>query len=415
MKLVNFFCVTLVCFIVFIEISGQNLKNPTVLITILVRNKAHTLPYFLTFLEQLTYPKERIHLWICSDNNIDNSIEILSAWLKNERSKYHGVEINFDEKSNGFEDENEISHWSPQRFLHVINLREEALHAGRNIWADFIWMLDADVFLTNPNTLNELILKNETVVAPLLKSDGLYSNFWAGMTSDFYYLRTEKYEPILFREIKGCFNVPMIHSAVLIDLRKHISDLLTYDPKNLNQYSGPIDDIITFAVGANNSDIPLFICNDNIYGFIMVPLEEEETVTEDLQRLTNIKTEILSDNNYLPLSMHLERFVQYPTEDTLQVDNIYMINLLRRPERRERMHKLFKELGIRVETHDAVDGRILNQSVIEKLGIEIMAGYTDPYHNRPMTMGEIGCFLSHYNIWNKVIAHQICVIKLLVR
>lgn len=63
MKLVNFFRVTLVCFIVFIEISGQNLKNPTVLITILVRNKAHTLPYFLTFLEQLTYPKERIHLW----------------------------------------------------------------------------------------------------------------------------------------------------------------------------------------------------------------------------------------------------------------------------------------------------------------------------------------------------------------
>ncbi|XP_043586475.1 glycosyltransferase 25 family member [Bombus pyrosoma] len=403
MKLVNLFRVTLVCFIVFIDISGQNLKNPTVLITILVRNKAHTLPYFLTFLEQLTYPKERIHLWICSDNNIDNSIEILSVWIKNERSKYHGIEINFDEKSNGFEDENEIAHWSPQRFLHVINLREEALHAGRNIWADFIWMLDADVFLTNPNTLNELILKNETVVAPLLKSDGLYSNFWAGMTSDFYYLRTEKYEPILFREIKGCFNVPMIHSAVLIDLRKHISDLLTYDPKNLNQYSGPIDDIITFAVGANNSDIPLFICNDNIYGFIMVPLEEEETVTEDLQRLTNIKTEILSDNNYLPLSMHLERFVQYPTEDTLQVDNIYMINLLRRPERRERMHKLFKELGIRVETHDAVDGRILNQSVLEKLGIEIMAGYTDPYHNRPMTMGEIGCFLSHYNIWNKVI------------
>ena len=403
MKLVNFFRVILVCFIVFIEISEQNFKNPTVLITILVRNKAHTLPYFLTFLEQLTYPKERIHLWICSDNNIDNSIEILSAWLKNERSKYHGVEINFDEKSNGFEDENEIAHWSPQRFLHVINLREEALHAGRNIWADFIWMLDADVFLTNPNTLNELILKNETVVAPLLKSDGLYSNFWAGVTSDFYYLRTEKYEPILFREIKGCFNVPMIHSAVLIDLRKHISDLLTYDPKNLNQYSGPIDDIITFAVGANNSDIPLSICNDNIYGFIMVPLEEKETVTEDLQRLTNIKTEILSDNNYLPLSIHLERFVQYPTEDTLQVDNIYMINLLRRPERRERMHKLFKELGIRVETHDAVDGRILNQSVLEKLGIEIMAGYTDPYHNRPITMGEIGCFLSHYNIWNKVI------------
>lgn len=114
-------------------------------------------------------------------------------------------------------------------------------------------MLDADVFLTNPSTLDELVSKNRTVVAPLLKSDGLYSNFWAGMTSDYYYFRTEKYEPILFREETGCFHVPMVHSAVLIDLRKYASDRLTYDPTNLNLYDGPTDDIITFAVGANKS------------------------------------------------------------------------------------------------------------------------------------------------------------------
>lgn len=40
-------------------------------------------------------------------------------------------------------------------------------------------------------------------------------------------------------------------------------------------------------------DVPLFVCNDEIYGFIMVPLENEETITEDMQRLTNIKVEIL--------------------------------------------------------------------------------------------------------------------------
>lgn len=406
MKLINFISIIFVLSIMFLENSTRDLKKPTVLIIILVRNKAHTLPYFLTFLERLTYPKKRIHLWICSDNNIDNSIEILSAWLNNESNKYHGVQINFDEKSKGFDDEKGITNWSAQRFLHVINLREEALKAGRNMWADFIWMLDADVFLTNPNTLDELILKNQIVIAPLLKSDGLYSNFWAGMTNDYYYLRTKEYEPILFREKKGCFNVPMIHSAVLIDLRKQISDFLTYNPNKLYQYNGPTDDIITFAVGANKTGVPLFICNDNTYGFIMVPLEEEETIAEDLQRLTNIKTEILSDNNDLPLSIYLEKFVQYPTNDTLQVDNIYMINLLRRPERRNRMHKLFKELGIRVETHDAVDGRALNQSILKKMGIKIMPEYTDPYHDRPMTMGEIGCFLSHYNIWNKVIEND---------
>jgi hypothetical protein len=36
---------------------------PTVVIAVLVRNKAYTLPYFLTALENLNYPKDRISLW----------------------------------------------------------------------------------------------------------------------------------------------------------------------------------------------------------------------------------------------------------------------------------------------------------------------------------------------------------------
>ncbi|EFN88897.1 Glycosyltransferase 25 family member [Harpegnathos saltator] len=34
-----------------------------------------------------------------------------------------------------------------------------------------------------------------------------------------------------------------------------------------------------------------------------------------------------------------------------------------------------------------------------------MPEYADPYHKRPMTTGEIGCFLSHYVIWQKVLEH----------
>jgi len=41
------------------------------------------------------------------------------------------------------------------------------------------------------------------------------------------------------------------------------------------------------------ADVPLFICNDKVYGFVMVPLENEETIVEDMQRLTNTKVEIL--------------------------------------------------------------------------------------------------------------------------
>ena len=37
--------------------------EPTVMVAMLVRNKAHTLPYFLYYLQQLDYPKQRIRLW----------------------------------------------------------------------------------------------------------------------------------------------------------------------------------------------------------------------------------------------------------------------------------------------------------------------------------------------------------------
>lgn len=30
----------------------------------------------------------------------------------------------------------------------------------------------------------------------------------------------------------------------------------------------------------------------------------------------------------------------------------------------------------------------------------------DPYHKRPMTAGEIGCFLSHYSIWQKIVENN---------
>ena len=46
--------------------------------------------------------------------------------------------------------------------------------------------------------------------------------------------------------------------------------------------------------------------------------------------------------------------------------------------------------------------RRLNQSYLDELGITYMPGWKDPWGERPMTFGEVGCFLSHYFIWQKV-------------
>ena len=41
----------------------EAVEEPLVFVPLLVRNKEHTLPYFLKLFEELDYPKDRIILW----------------------------------------------------------------------------------------------------------------------------------------------------------------------------------------------------------------------------------------------------------------------------------------------------------------------------------------------------------------
>lgn len=173
--------------------------------------------------------------------------------------------------------------------------------------------MDADVLLTEPRTLKHLTNLGLPIVAPMLLSEGLYSNFWCGMTPDYYYLRTDMYREIYNVQQEGVFQVPMIHSAVLINVNYNGSSYLTFDRENLRtqlqngleyaaslgeqcrMYDGPVDDIIVFAISANCSKIPLFITNEVPFGYILQPLENTDQLEQDYKQLQNIKTNIIHD------------------------------------------------------------------------------------------------------------------------
>lgn len=106
--------------------------------------------------------------------------------------------------------------------------------------------------------------------------------------------------------------------------------------------------------------------------------------------------EVLNSGNSLYVSDLLKEFIKLPEKDRMDFDKIFMINLRRRPDRRDRMHKCFDEMGLDVETIDAVDGQELNETFLKS--ISFMPDFYDPYHKRPMKLGEIGCFLSHYQV-----------------
>jgi collagen beta-1,O-galactosyltransferase len=55
-----------------------------------------------------------------------------------------------------------------------MRLKEEAIQVSKKIWADYIWFLDADVFIVNNQTLKHLVSKKKDLVAPMLLSGGLY-------------------------------------------------------------------------------------------------------------------------------------------------------------------------------------------------------------------------------------------------
>ncbi|XP_064450292.1 procollagen galactosyltransferase 2 isoform X2 [Mirounga angustirostris] len=339
-------------------------QRPTVLVAILARNAAHALPHFLGCLERLDYPKSRMAIWAATDHNVDNTTEILREWLKNVQRFYHYVEWRPMDEPESYPDEIGPKHWPGSRFAHVMKLRQAALRTAREKWSDYILFIDVDNFLTNPQTLNLMIAENKTIVAPMLESRALYSNFWCGITPQGFYKRTPDYLQIREWKRMGCFPVPMVHSTFLIDLRKEASDKLMFYPPH-QDYTWTFDDIIVFAFSSRQAvDGP--------------PMEPSQFVSA------------------VP---------KYP--DKMGFDEIFMINLKRRKDRRDRMLRTLYEQEIEVKIVEAVDGKALNTSQLKALNIEMLPGYRDPYSSRPLTRGEIGCFLSHYSVWKEVIDREL--------
>ncbi|XP_068213111.1 glycosyltransferase 25 family member isoform X2 [Palaemon carinicauda] len=386
-------------------INQNVLKEPTITVVLLARNKEHTLPYFLTLFERLEYPKNRMSLFIRSDHNQDKTVDILEEWLSSNKHRYHSVNAVLDRSTPKlYPSEVKPTQWGDDRFDHLISLKEEALAIARNTWSDYIWFLDVDVFLTKSNILYLMIGEDKAIIAPMLNSLATYSNFWGGMTEDYWYTRTDDYIPILDRKQTGCYSVPMVHSCVLVDLKLVASDNLTFSPKNLSAYDGPHDDIITFAISANLAGLEMHVINYEKYGFIPPPLGENQNLIIDHKQLQSLKLEVLVDLPPLPVSSQLSKYVPaLPKKNKAHFDEIYLISLARRPERRERMLLSFDELALNVKVFDAVDGKKLNETYLKELGVKQMDNYKDPWSQRDMTYGEIGCFLSHYYIWVDIV------------
>ena len=85
---------------------------------------------------------------------------------------------------------------------------------------------------------------------------------------------------------------------------------------------------------------------------------------------------------------------------------VYVINLKRGVERRERISRRLRELGVAYEIVEAVDGEALSQ----KAKLDSVRRFAFWCHvGRGVLDGEIGCALSHASIYKRFIEEQWCV------
>ena len=78
---------------------------------------------------------------------------------------------------------------------------------------------------------------------------------------------------------------------------------------------------------------------------------------------------------------------------------VFIVSLARAVERRAKMRAQLDGLGIRAEFTDAVDGVTLDLSQYRD---RLNTDYWRVLRGRELSRGEIGCYLSHYRVWQTV-------------
>ena len=59
----------------------------------------------------------------------------MNKWIVSVEKSYHQI-------SPAADADRIPTNWTQERFKHIINLREEALEKGREMWADFVWVIE---------------------------------------------------------------------------------------------------------------------------------------------------------------------------------------------------------------------------------------------------------------------------------
>ena len=255
-------------------------KANTVTIAILAKEKAHTLELYLECIEAQTWPKDQTYLYIRTNNNNDNTADILRDWVEKVRNQY--LDIFFDDTNLPIPLEKYAQHeWNCERFKALGKIRQESIDWAISKGSHY-FVADCDNFII-PCTLEQLMLTNLPIVAPLLNSNCAYSNFHDAIDENGYLQKDACfYLPLVNRSIKGLVEVPVVHCTYLI--RNPYLPFMSYDDESYRY------EYVIFSDTARKNNIPQYLDTRLSYGYLSMAETKEQFnndshIAEFIQRL----------------------------------------------------------------------------------------------------------------------------------
>ena len=244
------------------------MRRPLV-IAILAKSTAHSLPLYLKSIEAQTVLSKDTIFYIRTNDNRDNTADILHNWyLKNRgRWKIYFDDSSVDESIAGYLNHDWEDH---KRFIVLGNIRQQSVDFAISEKADY-FTADADNLIL-PHAISTIKKLHLPVVAPFLATANpasMYSNYHTEIDVHGYMGDSTKlYDEIWFGAVKGIIEVPVVHCTYLIK-NKFLPAVKYNDESYRYEY-------VIFSDELRKKNVPQFIDNREVYGTILSSVNEEE-------------------------------------------------------------------------------------------------------------------------------------------
>ena len=238
---------------------GHEDPDKRVVISILAKDKAYSLRLFLACLDNLDYDHQHLHLYIRTNDNNDDTVEILTDFIRDHGDKYGSI---YFDSSSLFTGLKEIGGWCGVRYVILGEIRQKSVAYARKLQAHY-FVIDCDNFVSR-NSLKDLMnhIDQYKVIAPMLTvPNQFYSNFHASIDKNGYSADNhfkKKYREIHNRTTRGVIEVPVVHCTYLI--HRNVLSEVCYDDGSLRM------EYVIFSDHLRKKGIKQYLMNTEHYG-----------------------------------------------------------------------------------------------------------------------------------------------------